>query len=84
MARYRRRSRPCAPGEAMVRELVPFCDGELTPYRARLFRLHLGICEVCRRDVVDVMQLIAQLSDSRQIERCSIARLNGCNAVHRP
>jgi putative zinc finger protein len=63
MARYRRRSQPCAPGSAMARELVPFCDGELTPYRARLFREHLRMCEVCRRNVVDVMQLIAQLGD---------------------
>ena len=66
MARYRRRSQPCAPSDTMARELVPFCDGELTPYRARLFRMHLGMCEVCRRNVVDVMQLIAQLSDSRR------------------
>ena len=50
----------------MARELVPFCDGELSPYRARLFRLHLGICDVCRRDVVHVVQLIAQLSDSQR------------------
>ena len=50
----------------LARELVAFCDGELTPYRARLFRAHLGICEICRRNVVDVMQLIAQLTDSQR------------------
>jgi anti-sigma factor RsiW len=48
----------------MVAELVPFCDGELAPYRARRFREHLRSCEICRRNVVDVMQLIAQLGDS--------------------
>jgi len=53
----------------MAVELVPFCDGELTLYRARVFRSHLQICEVCRRNVVDVMQLIAQLSDAAPSRR---------------
>jgi len=77
MARYRRRSRPCVPGETMARELVSFCDGELTPYRARLFRLHLGICEVCRRDVIDVVQLIAQLSDRSAVAAVAAPRRHG-------
>jgi anti-sigma factor RsiW len=65
MGRYRILPRgPCGPGGTMAAELVPFCDGELTPYRARVFRTHLQICEACRRNVVDVMQLIAQLSDA--------------------
>ena len=70
MGRYRIVSRgPCAPGGTMAVELVPFCDGELTLYRARVFRSHLQICEVCRRNVVDVMQLIAQLSDAAPSRR---------------
>jgi hypothetical protein len=70
MGRYRILSRgPCAPGGMMAAELVPFCDGELTLYRARVFRAHLHVCEVCRRNVVDVMQLIAQLSDAASSHR---------------
>lgn len=64
MSRYRVLSRAsCAPGRMAV-DLIRFCDGELTPHRARLFREHLQHCERCRRDVVQVMQLIAQLSDT--------------------
>lgn len=45
-------------------DLVSFADGELEPMAAQAFRNHLVSCEACRVNLVDVMQLSAQLSAS--------------------
>jgi anti-sigma factor RsiW len=44
-------------------DLVSFADGELEPERAAAFRAHLRTCEVCRRGLVEAMQLNARLSE---------------------
>lgn len=38
-------------------------EGELEPARADAFRVHLGTCESCQRDLEGHMQLDAQLSE---------------------
>jgi hypothetical protein len=43
-------------------DLGPFFDDELPPERAEAFRLHLGTCETCQRDLEGHMQLDARLS----------------------
>lgn len=45
-------------------DLVSFADGELEPMAAQAFRNHLVSCEACQINLVDVMQLSAQLSTS--------------------
>ena len=38
-------------------DLVPFVDGELAPGRAEAYRIHLGGCEVCQREIGTHAQL---------------------------
>lgn len=50
------------PPRKQCDDLVAFIDGELSKQRMRDFRTHLRECEPCRKNLVEMVQLQAQLS----------------------
>jgi anti-sigma factor RsiW len=55
-------NKPCA-------DLLALVDGELDAERAQAFRDHLPDCEPCKVKLLEVMQLVAQLSASEPTEK---------------
>lgn len=47
---------------ATCADLSAYFDGEVAPWRADSFREHLRTCEACEGDLVEILQLTAQLS----------------------